>query len=314
MCGVANLHPRRVAKPAHDFLRLQSVIERRGGVGMAREIYLNGSIVPFEQAGISPDDRGFQFAESVYEVVRSYNGRFLGMDRHLQRLIASAEYLGLDLRDRVGEISDRSEELLRRSGLADALVYIQVSTGATPRSHLRPDGLSPTILAMVSPAAPLPERWLRDGISVMTVPDERWARCYVKTTMLLVNTTAKKMAAERGHDDAVFVRDGFVTEITAGNIFAVFGGRLLTPPKSNYILHGITREILIETAREMDVPCKEGPLPLSALYEADELIMTGTAYELVPITSVDGHAVGDGRPGKMVSRLLDAFQRRALAE
>jgi D-alanine transaminase len=278
---------------------------------VAREIYLNGRIVPFEEASISPDERALQFSESVYEVVRAYGGRSLEMGRHMRRLIASAEYLGIDLRPDVEEIAAQCEELLRRSGLAEALIYIQVTTGATPRAHLRPDGLSPTILATVSATPPTPERWVRQGMTAITVPDERWARCHVKTTMLLVNTTAKKRAVELGQDDAIFIRDGFVTEATAGNIFAVFGDLLVTPPKSNYILHGITRELLIEIARETGIPCEEGPLPQAALYRADELILTGTAFEALAIVAVDGKPVGTGRPGSMTARLSESFRQRA---
>jgi D-alanine transaminase len=276
------------------------------------EIYLNGRIMPSEAASISPDERGLQFSESVYEVIRTYDGRPFEMERHMRRLVASAEYIGVDLRPIVGEITASCDELLRRSGLSDALVYIQVTSGAAPRSHLRPDGLTPTILATVRATPPVPERWTSEGISTITVPDERWARCHVKTTMLLVNTNAKKQAAVLGHDDAIFIRDGFVTEATAGNVFAVFGGLVVTPPKSNYILHGITREVLIEVAREMGISCEEGPIPQSALYQADELILTGTAFELAAITAVDGRSVGSGRPGEVLGQLSSAFGRRTV--
>src|SRR5665811_876190 len=148
---------------------------------MSREIYINGRIMPFEEASISPDDRTVQFSESVYEVIRAYGGHLLEMGRHMRRLVASAEYIGVDMRSTVGELTAQSEELLRRSGLADALIYIQVTTGASPRAHLRPGGLAPTILATVTPTPPTPARWIKEGISVITVPDERWARCHVKT-------------------------------------------------------------------------------------------------------------------------------------
>ncbi len=279
---------------------------------MSREILLNGQFVPYEAAVVSVDDRAVQFGESVYEVIRTYNGRPFEMGRHMRRLRTSLAAVGIDMGDRLRELEDKSLELMRRSGLEEALIYMQVSSGAAPRSHLAPAGLQPTYLATVSPLSPLPTRWLTEGIKVITVPDDRWARCYIKTTMLLPNTAAKGKAARMGCDDALFVRDGFVMEGTASNLFAVYGEVLWTPPKSNYILHGITREVLLEVAPEVGVSYVEESIPLDRLYQADELFLTGSGAELVPITSVDGKTVGSGRPGPVYARLREGYRRRAL--
>lgn len=281
---------------------------------MSMEVLLNGRFVPYREATVAVEDRGFQFSESVYEVIRVYRGRPFEMERHMRRLQASADAIGLALKPGIDELAAAAGELLRRSGLQEAFIYLQATTGAAPRIHLRPEGLEPTVLAMVTPATPPPQRWLAEGISAITVPDDRWARCYVKTTMLLPNTLAKRRAAEAGCDDAIFVRDGFVTEATAGNVFALVGGTLATPPKSNYILHGVTREVVLELAAEMGMPAAEGPMPVEKLYEAEEVILTATGFDLLPITTVDGKRIGAGRPGAVFARLLDAYRRRTAGE
>lgn len=281
---------------------------------MSTEVLLNGRFVPYEEAVVPIDDRGFQFAESVYEVIRVYRGRPFEMDRHLRRLQASLDALGIELADRLEQLAAQSLELLRRSGLEEASIYIQITSGAAPRSHLMPPNLTPTVLVIVKPASPPPERLRQEGIKVITVPDDRWARCYVKTTMLLPNTLARRRAAEAGCDDALFLRDGFLMESTAGNSFVVFGDKLCTPPKSNYILHGITREVVLELAEKAGIPCIEGPIPAIKLYGANEIFITGTVTELLPVTAVDGRSIGGGRPGPMFARLLELYRRYAMGE
>lgn len=280
---------------------------------MSREVLLNGRFVPYEQAAIAIDDRGFQFAESVYEVIRVYKGKPFEMERHMRRLRASVAAVDLDLGPALDQLETQSLELLRRTGLQEASIYLQVTPGAAPRAHLCPEGLTPTVVAIVSPASPPPARLYEEGIRVITVPDERWAKCYVKTTMLLPNTTAKKRAAAAGCHDAIFVRDGFVMEGSASNLFAVFDGVLTTPPASNYILHGVTRAVVLDLARELGMSYSESPIPLPKLYAAQEMFFTGTVGEVVPIVEVDGKPVSTGRPGSITSRIHEAFQRKVEA-
>jgi D-alanine transaminase len=278
---------------------------------MPEEIVLNGRFVPAGDAALSPSDRGFQFSESVYEVVRVYGGRPFEMNRHLRRMRASLEVVGIEFPG-LDDLAESAVSLLKRGGQSDALIYMQVSSGAVLRAHLRPAGLTPTSVAMLLPAAPVPPKWLTSGSSAITYPDQRWAMCYVKTTMLLVNTAAKRQAVASGADDAIFVRDGFITEASAANVFAVFDGVLWTPAKSNYILHGITREVVLEIAAKLGIPCEEGPISAAKLPLAQEVFLTGTAQELVPVTTLDGKQIGNGEPGPMVGRLLKSYQQRAL--
>lgn len=281
---------------------------------MSREVLLNGRFIPYEEAVVPIGDRGFQFAEGVYEVIRVYRARPFEMDRHLRRLRMSLEAIGLSLGSSLDELQSQSLELLRRSGLQEAAIYIQITSGVAPRSHLAPPALEPTVLAMVGPASPPAERLRREGITAITVPDDRWARCYVKTTMLLPNTAAKRRAVAAGCDEAIFVRDGFVMEATAANLFALFDGVLTTAPASNYILHGVTRAVVLDLAKQLSIPSLESPIPLERLFHAEELFLTGTVSELVPIRAVDGQTIGNGGPGPLFTRLHEAYQRRALGE
>ncbi len=277
---------------------------------MAKEILLNGELIPYDQATVPVDDRGYQFGESIYEVIRVYRGKPFEMERHMQRLRNSVAAVDLDLGPALAELEPQAMELLRRSGLQEAAIYMQVTSGAAPRAHLAPQGLKPNVIVMVSPASPPPDQVRQEGIAVITVPDDRWAKCYVKTTQLLANTAAKKRAVAAGCEDAIFVRDGFVMEGTSSNLFAVFDGVLTTAPASNYILHGITRAVVLELASQLDMPHTQSPIPLPKLYGAQEMFLTGTVAELVPISSVDGKPVGTGRPGPVYSRLHEALQRR----
>jgi D-alanine transaminase len=278
---------------------------------MLEEIVLNGRFVPASEAAVSPSDRGFQFAESIYEVIRVYRGRPFEMDRHLRRFRISLDAVGLQY-DSLDDLADKAQALVKRGGVSDALIYLQVTSGSVLRAHLKPSGLTPTSVAMLLPVAQVPAQWLSNGTSLITVPDQRWAMCYVKTTMLLYNTLAKSQAVASGSDDAVFVRDGFVTEVTAANIFAVYDGVLCTPAKSNYILHGITREVVLELAAQLGIPTMEGPMPASRLGKADEIFTTTTPAELLPVTRLDGAQVGAGTPGPVWGRLLKAYQERTL--
>ncbi len=274
------------------------------------DVYLNGRFVPYEEANVPIDDRGLQFSESVYEVVHVYAGRPFEMERHMRRLANGLAALEIDPGITTDALAEKCMELVRRNGLADAMIYIQITSGSAPRVHLRPDGLNPTVVVTTTPAAPASDEWPDEGISCMTVSDDRWSGAYVKTTMLLPNTMAKRRAAKAGYGDAIFVRDGYAIESTASNLFAIFDGELWTPPATNYILGGITREIVLELAKELGIPLRERPIPAHKVYVADELFITASGIELAAITSVDGRTIGNGKPGPVLGRLRSAFRKR----
>lgn len=278
---------------------------------MGETVYLNGRFVPLEQAMVPIDDRGYQFADGIYEVIRVYGGRPFLMERHLDRLERSAAEIELPRPPRE-ELEAAAAELLRRNGLSDAAIYIQITRGAIARQHLPPAGLRPQLVMTARPVpAPGPEQ-RRRGIAVITLPDDRWLHCNVKSVGLLPNVLGKLKASRAGCADAIYVRDGVVTESTSSNVCAVFDGELWTHPANHLILHGITRGAVLELARAAGIRVREEAFRAERLGEAEELVLTSTILEVMPITQVDGRPVGSGVPGPVARRLQEAFEAWAL--
>lgn len=278
----------------------------------AETVYFNGRYVAKDEVRLSPDDRGFLFADGIYEVVRSYGGRLFALEEHLGRLadgLAALRIGGVDVAALAGVV----QALLHRNGLAgDALVYLQVTRGAALRRHAFPDpAVPPTVYV-----APLPLRPRGDpatGVSVITAPDLRWTRCDIKSIALLPNVLAHQEAVEAGAQEAILVRDGIALEGTATSVFGVFAGEVRTAPRSNYILPGITRRVAIELSREAGIPVVECPIPLQEFRRADELFLAGTTVEIMPVVRLDGRAVSAGRPGAVTRRLAERFRARVQA-
>ena len=272
-------------------------------------VYLNGEFVEESAARLSFDDRGFLFGDAVYEVVRLYGGRPFRLEAHLARLgrsLAGVSLPALDL-DSLGEVV---YALAGEEGAAvpDALVYIQVSRGASPRNHAFPDpSVPPTVLAWCRPYHALPPDELLAGIRVVTVPDDRWAKCWIKTVNLLPNVLAKEKARRAGADDAVFVRDGMAIEATSANFFVVRDGFVQTAPVTNYILPGITRQVVLELAAAQGIPVRLEPVALEDLAHVDEAFLSHTGCGIEPVTTVDGRRVGTVA-GPITRRLHEAFE------
>jgi D-alanine transaminase len=272
-------------------------------------IYLNGQYIPRQQASIDVDDRGFLFADGVYEVIHSYEGHLFQMDVHLQRLEHGLRSLHIAIGDvqAVGEVSER---LIAENGLTsgEATVYIQITRGSAPRTHrFPPTGTSPTVYAAAQKV--IPQRGqAEEGIAVILVPDLRWARCDIKSVALLPNVLARQRAIEAGVADAIFVRDGVALEGTSSNFFGVFNGEVVTSPKTNYILPGVTRDVVIGLCAKIGVPVHETPILEHQLGEAEELFLASTISEIRPIVRVNGHPVGMGAPGPVTRRIQQAFR------
>jgi D-alanine transaminase len=266
-------------------------------------VYLNGQYVAYEDARLGVEDRATQFGDGVYEVVRYYGGRPFKMDSHMRRLVRSAA--GIDLpAPPVDELVAAMDELVRRQGLSDAAVYLQITRGETARLQGIPTGLPPNVIVIARPTKserPAP------GLAAITQSDDRWARCHLKTTMLLPAMLARQRARQAGAEDAIFVRDGFVTEATAANVFAVFDGQPVTPPLSNYLLPGVTREALLELYAREGIAYREEPISAERLALAEELFLTSTNGELRPIVQLDGRPVGGGKVGPLFERTLALF-------
>lgn len=272
-------------------------------------VYLNGAFMPESDARVSVDDRGFLFGDAVYEVIRLYGGQPFRLADHLARLERSLAGVWLPPLD-MAQLAAVVEDLARVEGAAvpDALVYIQVSRGAAPRNHPFPDPpVSPTVLAWCRPYHALPAGQFLAGIRVVTVPDDRWAKCWIKTVNLLPNVLAKEKARRAGADDAVFVRDGMAIEATSANFFVVRGGVVQTAPVTNYILPGISRQVVLELARSLDLPVRLEPVVVEDLATVDEVFLTHTGCGVEPVTTVDGRRLGPSA-GPVTRRLYDAFE------
>lgn len=275
---------------------------------MTELAYLNGEILPLDQLRIHPEDRGYQFADGIYEVVAAINGVPLFLQAHMERLQRSAAGISLKLGAWVKTLNTDIPRLLAASGLDQAMLYLQITRGVAPRNHSFPEKPSPTVLMTVRP---LPDRseLLERGMKAITVADERWFHCDLKTIALLPNVLAKEMAHERGADEAILVRPGGrVTEASSANVFMVRAGHAETPPASPLLLSGITREVLLREALRLGFSLVEAPIDQSSLMAADEVFLTGTTVQVMPVVAIDGKPIGDGTPGPFTRRLQAAYK------
>ena len=272
-------------------------------------VYLNGQYLPDDQALISPLDRGFTYGDGIYEVIRSYNGKIFLLGEHFQRLASSCAKMKIGAH--LTPLEEVAERLLTDNGLkGDALIYLQVTRGAAPRSHLfPPSDTKPTVFGMAWAFQPNPAL-VDPGASAILEPDVRWSRCDIKVTSLIPNSFAAQRARDLGAHEGLFVRDGVVLEGSLSNFFAVADGEVRTAPLSNYILPGITRAVVLDLCREHGIPCRETPVFTTDLADADELFLTSTVYDVVPIAWLDGRKLPAERP--VTRRLAQLF--RAVVE
>ncbi len=282
---------------------------------MSRIAYVNGSYVPFQDAGVHIEDRGYQFADGVYEVIYFENGRLIDAEGHLNRLDRS---LGLV---RIAQPMSRAALLvvIRRmiclNRLPSGILYIQVTRGVSRRDHPFPKDVPPSLVMTVRRAAPPSEDMAQKGVSVITIPDQRWARCDIKTIGLLPNLLGKQTAKEQGAYEAWMVdRDGFVTEGTSTNAWIVTKeGRLVTRNAEPAILNGITRRTLLRLAETLGLTLEERSFTVAEAKVAAEAFLSSTTGYALPVVSIDGQPVGDGKAGQVTWKLRQAY-RRAMQE
>ncbi len=274
-------------------------------------VYLNGEYMPLEEARVPIEDRGFLFSDGIYEVVRFYNGHPFHLEAHLKRLEHSAEGARLPLGSVVTDLPGIIDHLMSENDLHDTNIYVQYTRGvAHPRSHPFPEAIEPTLFVMPVAIHALPGDALTNGVGAVTLPDLRWRRCDIKSTMLLPNVIAKQQAREGDAYEAILVRDGIITEGSSTNIFAVVAGVLTTHPADQDILGGITRQVVLALAGELRMDIQEDRFSPDQLYGAEEVFLTSTTSEIMPITQVDGRPIGEGRPGSVTLRLWEAYQER----
>jgi D-alanine transaminase len=277
-----------------------------------KRVYLNGSFVDPQSAQVSVFDRGFIFGDGVYEVIPVYGGRAFRLKHHLQRLEASLAAIGLGNPLAHAQWQATFEELIRDHADEDQYIYLQVTRGAAPRDHAFPLNIRPTVFAYSQPLKVPDNELLADGIAAITLPDNRWLRCDIKAIALLPNVLLRQQAQRLGATEAILIRDGYLTEGAASNIFIVRAGRIFTPPRGPFILPGITRDLIIELANSHGIDCLESPITEAELTGADEIWMSSSTKEILPITRLNDKPVGSGRPCTMQARLrghYDEYKR-----
>jgi D-alanine transaminase len=280
-------------------------------------VYLNGQFMPLEDARIPVLDRGFIFGDGVYEVIPVYSRRAFRLAEHLKRLQHSLD--GIRLKNPHGdeEWSKLIGELIARNEGEDQYLYLHITRGVAKRDHAFPSPpVPPTVFMMSNPLPPPPTELLAAGIGAVTAQDNRWLRCDIKSIALLPNVLLRQKAVDAGCAETVLIRDeGFMTEGAASNIFVVKDGKLLAPPKDNLMLPGITYDVILELAAANDIPHEVRRISRQEVFSADELLLTSSTKEVLPITMLDGKPVGSGKPGPvfaLMHRLYQDFKRNVM--
>jgi D-alanine transaminase len=271
--------------------------------------YLNGEFLPLEQARVSVLDRGFLFGDGVYEVIPAYGGRLFRLAQHLKRLDNSLRAIRMTPPHSHHDWAGILTRLLDPERTLDQSVYLQITRGTAPkRDHAIPADVAPTVFAMATPIPPPDPRNLERGVGAVTHADLRWLRCDIKAITLLANVLLRQAAADADAMEAILVREGLATEGAASNLFVVDGGVILTPPKGPLLLPGVTRDLVLELAREAGLPHREANVPESLLRIASEIWLSSSTKEILPVTTLDGQSVGDGRPGPVWRRMSSLYQ------
>lgn len=258
-------------------------------------------------------DRGFLLGDGVYEVIPVYAGRCFELAGHLNRLKNSLAGVKMANPYNDQEWESLFDTLIKRNGGGEQALYMQVSRGVAPRDHVFPEGVDPSVFVMTNPLHPVSEKVKTQGIKVVTLNDTRWQRCDIKAISLLPNSLLKQEAKEAGADEALLIRNGFMTEGSASNSYAVFDSVIYTAPKNNQILPGITRDVVLSLAEQAGIAVVEEAVAEARLSVADELWVSSSTKEILPITTLNGQAVGSGKPGP-VWHQIDALYQQVKAE
>lgn len=265
--------------------------------------FINGRFLPWQDATVSIDDRGFQFGDAVYEVIRTYRGSPFEMNAHLDRLDRSATQLSISQPYTRRQWTQWIHQGLSLAGYQDAKIYIQVTRGVAPREHGFPSESRPTVVMTIRAIHPLSVEMRHTGVTACTCEDLRWGRCDIKSVNLLANVLAREEARKTGVFEAILVRDGLVMEGAVSNVMAVQGGVLVTAPESPRILSGVTRTVVLQLARREEIVVEERFMSIDSLYQADEVFLTGTTLEVLGVVQIDGKSIGNGRPGPVTQAL-----------
>jgi len=278
---------------------------------MGRIVHVNGAYVPEEEARISVFDRGFLFADAVYEVTSVLDGRLVDFAAHLARLHRSLGELEMPAPVGDDELLAIHREIVARNGMTEGMVYLQVTRGAADRDFAFPADPVPSLVMFTQARALVDTASARDGIRVVTIPDIRWRRRDIKTVQLLAPSMGKMAARKAGCDDAWMVEDGFVTEGTSNNAYIVRNGTIITRQLSHDILHGITRAAVLRLASEAQLRVEERAFTVAEALGAAEAFITAASAFVTPVVEIDGRALGDGTPGPVTRRLREIYVAEA---
>jgi D-alanine transaminase len=269
--------------------------------------FINGTFMPLAEAKISIEDRGFQFGDGIYEVIRTYKGRPFALDAHLGRLDRSAAALELTQPYSRVEWIHHILEGIRQAAYPEAKIYLQITRGVAPRDHAYSDEMTPTAVMTVREFHPLDRSLQAVGVEAITTEDIRWGRCDIKSVNLLANVLARQKVKEAKVFETILVKAGMVTEGAVSNVMVVQAGTVVTAPEGSRILSGVTRTVVLDLARSEGLPIQERFVSQADLYEADEVFLTGTTVEVLAVIRIDGKVIGDGRPGPITQRLAAGF-------
>jgi D-alanine transaminase len=271
---------------------------------------LDGQFLPLAEARVPVLDRGYLFADGIYEVMPVYAGRIFALDAHLDRLDFSLDAIQLPNPIARADWRAMLNELVTRNGGGNQMLYLQVTRGAqAQRSFGLPAQSRPCVLAFCQPLPPVTEAIRNRGVAAMTHEDTRWLNCHIKSIALLGAVLLTDEAVKTGCNEVILLRDGRLTEGGSSNVFVVKDGMIATPPRSRLILSGITRQLVLESLRASGIACEERAVAEAELRAADEIWTTSSTREIYPVTTLDGQSVGTGRPGPSWAQAFDLFQQ-----
>ncbi|TCT22438.1 D-alanine transaminase [Melghiribacillus thermohalophilus] len=273
-------------------------------------VWVNQELVERDRANVDLEDRGYQFGDGVYEVIRMYHGNFFMLQEHLDRLQYSLNEVGIPFNVKEHQVENKLKEIMKKNYIRDGAVYLQITRGAAPRNHGFPEHPEPVFTAYPLPVT-RPHQEQLNGIRMTLVEDLRWLRCDIKSLNLLWNVIAKQKAKERGCFETLFYRnENHVTEGSSSNFFGVKNGVLITHPANSFILNGITRQAVLNICKEKQIPCEEKVMSLNDLKELDEAFITSTTAEVLPVKAIDDIRIGDGSVGPITRRIQKLFFER----
>ncbi|WP_432371167.1 D-amino-acid transaminase [Staphylococcus chromogenes] len=267
------------------------------------KVLLNESFVEEKDAKVAFNDRGYNFGDGIYEYVRIYDNKLFTAKEHFERLLRSANEIGLELNHTVDSLTSLVRELAQVNQVTNGGIYIQVTRGAAPRDHAFPTPAVEPVLTGFATSYERPYKELEEGVSVVTTEDIRWLRCDIKSLNLLGNVLAKEYATKYNAEEAIQHRGDIVTEGASSNVYAIKDGAVYTHPANNYILNGITRKVIKWVCEDENIPFKEETFTVDFLKSADEVIISSTSAEVMPVVKIDGESVAEGKVGD-VSRIL----------